>query len=71
MTIKNHVGTINFAHPTLASQDLQNQYNLRILTNYHKHEAILGMPTADVPVKQQLAFVDSTWVGRLEAGRAS
>ena len=64
MTIKNHVGTINFAHPTLASQALQNQYNLSIITNYHKHEAILGMPTADVPVKQQLAFVDSTWVGQ-------
>jgi hypothetical protein len=59
MCLKNHVGTINFAHPGGGAE-----YNLTYLTNYHKHEAILGLPNAGVPVKQQLAFVDSTWVGQ-------
>jgi hypothetical protein len=57
MTLKNHVGTINFSHPG----DDPGVYKL---CEYHKHPAILGTPSADVPPKQQLCFVDSTWAGR-------
>jgi hypothetical protein len=57
MTLKNHVGTINFSHPG----DDPGVYKL---CAYHKHEAILGMPTADIPPKQQLCFVDSLWAAR-------
>jgi hypothetical protein len=53
MSLKNHVGTINFTHP----QDI------KTLCSYHMHEAILGRPSQDVPPKQQLIILDSLWVG--------
>jgi hypothetical protein len=57
MSLKNHVGTINFSHPG-------NDPGVYMLCNYHKHEAVLGMPSAAVPAKQQLAFVDSLFAGK-------
>jgi hypothetical protein len=57
MSLKNHVGTINFSHPG-------DDPGVYMLCNYHKHEALLGWPTADVPAKQQLAFVDSLFAGQ-------
>jgi hypothetical protein len=57
MCVKNHVGTINFAHRDDTSTN-------SLLCAYHKHEAILGNPSADVPPKQQLNFVDGLFVGQ-------
>jgi hypothetical protein len=57
MSIKNHVGTVNFAHRDDAE-------TIADLAAYHKHPYLLGNPTADVPAKQQLCFVDSLWGGK-------
>jgi hypothetical protein len=53
MSIKNHTGTIKYGCASSLTQ----------LINYHKSEWILGTPSAVVPVRQQLAFVDATWAG--------
>ena len=53
MSLKNHTGTIKYSCATSLTQ----------LLNYHKSTAILGTPGPGVPVRQQLAFVDSTWAG--------
>jgi hypothetical protein len=53
MSIKNHTGTIKYGCAS----------SLKQLINYHKSEWILGNPSDTVPVRQQLAFVDSTWAG--------
>jgi hypothetical protein len=53
MSLKNHTGSIKYSCATSLTQ----------LINYHKSSAILGTPSASVPARQQLAFVDSTWAG--------
>jgi hypothetical protein len=57
MSLKNHVGTINFGHPG----DNPGVYRL---CEYHKHPIILGTPSATVPAKQQLCIVDGLWAGK-------
>ncbi len=57
MSVKNHVGTVNFAHR-------DDNETIGDLAAYHKHPYLLGNPTADVPAKQQLCFVDSLWAGK-------
>jgi hypothetical protein len=65
MALKNHVGTI--------SREDNNEFRhfgvdtvpgVIRLCGYSKMATILGNPSATVPVKQQLCFVDSTFVGQ-------
>jgi hypothetical protein len=57
MTCKNHVGTVNRALPTGANCP----QNLSQLFEINKHDAIIGVPAAGVPCRQQLCIIDSLW----------
>jgi hypothetical protein len=57
MTMKNHVGTINRSLPT--GQNCPQ--NLTQLFEINKSDAIIGVPAAGVPCRQQLCILDSLW----------
>lgn len=54
MNLKNHVGTMKYScHDSL-----------HMLCEGNRHEAVLGMGGPGVPIKTQLCFIDSTFVGK-------